>query len=63
MTDTRDMLQQAQKLVVMLFQNAEMKPPPLYARSKDKFEIMHPKHYCGGPDELETFLGTLRSNF
>ena len=59
----RDMLEQQRKLVVILFQNAEMKPPPSSARSKDKFEITHPKHYYEGPGELETFLGTLRSNF
>ena len=63
MADMRDMLEQQRKLVAILFQNAEMKPPTPRAKSKDKFEITHPKRYCGGPRELETFLGTLRSNF
>jgi hypothetical protein len=63
MADMRDMLEQQRKLVAILFQNAEMKPPTSRAKSKDKFEITHPKRFCGGPRELETFLGTLRSNF
>jgi len=31
--------------------------------SKDKFEMARPKSYCGGARELETYLGSLRSNF
>jgi hypothetical protein len=63
MADMRDMLEQQRKLIAILFQNAEMKPPTPRTKSKDKFEITHPKRYCGGPRELETVLSTLRSNF
>jgi len=59
----QDLMEQQQKLVAILSQITEMKPPPSSARSKDKFEITHPKRYCCGPGKLETFLGTHRSNF
>jgi hypothetical protein len=59
----RDMLEQQRKLIAIHFQNAELKPPTARTKLKDQFEITHPKRYCGGPHELETFLGTLRSNF
>jgi hypothetical protein len=62
--DMRDMLEQQRKLVPLLFQNAEMKSKvPTSSKAKDKFKVTHPKHYCGGARELETFLGSHRSNF
>jgi len=62
--DMRHMLEQQRKLVELLFQNAEMKPKdPESPNPKDKFKVTHPKRYCGGARELETFLGSLRSNF
>jgi len=64
MADTRDMLKQQRKLVELLFQNAEMKSQdPTSSNGKDKLKVTHPKCYCGGARELETFLGSLRSNF
>jgi len=59
----RDMLKQQRKLVAILLQNAEIKPPTPRPKLKDKYKITHRKRYCGGPRELEAFLGTLRSNF
>jgi len=63
MAHMQDMPEQQWKLVAILFQNTVMKPPPSSVRSKDKFEITHPKRYCGGPGKLGSVLGTLRSNF
>jgi hypothetical protein len=64
MADMRDMLEQQRKLDELLFQNAEMKPKdPESPNPKDKFKVTHPKRYCGVARELETFLGSLRSNF
>jgi len=64
MADMRDMLEQQQKLVELLFQNAEMKPnDPESPNPKDKFKVTHPKCYCRGVREFETFLGSLRLNF
>jgi hypothetical protein len=57
------MLEKQRKLVAILFQNAEMKPPTSNTKAKDQFEIIHPKRFCGGLYQLETILGTLRSNF
>jgi hypothetical protein len=62
MADIRDMLEQERKLLTILFQNAEMNIPTSCAKSKDKFPITHPRHFCWVPRELETFLGTLGSN-
>jgi hypothetical protein len=63
MADMQDMVEPQWKLLAILLQNAERKPPRSRAKSKNKFEITQPKLYCGGPPELKTFLGTLRSNF
>jgi hypothetical protein len=57
------MLELQWKLFGILFQYPEMKPPTSYTKSKDMFDITHPKHHCRGSRELETFLNTLRSNF
>jgi len=63
MADMRDMLEPQWKLVELLFQNAEMKvKDPESPNPKDKFKVTHPKRYCGGARELETFLGFLCSN-
>jgi len=63
MADMRDMLKQQRKLVELLFQNTEMKfKDPTSLNTKDKFKVSHPKHYCGGAQELETFRGSLRLN-
>jgi len=40
-----------------------MKPQPSSAKSKDKFDMTHPKCDCGGRGESETFPGSLRFNF
>jgi hypothetical protein len=48
MADMWDLLQQQRKLVVILFQNAQMKPPTSHGKSKEKFKITHPKRYNGG---------------
>jgi len=63
MADMADMLEQQRKHLAILFQNAEMKPPPSSAKSKETFEITHPKRNCGGRSTFETFLGTRCSNF
>jgi len=64
MADMCDMLEQQRKLIKSLLQNAEMKSKdPTSWNAKDKFKVTHPKHYCGGAQELETFLSSLRSNF
>jgi hypothetical protein len=64
MADMRDMLEQQRKLIELLIQNAEMKSKdPTPSNPKDKFKITHPNRYCGGARELETFSGSLRSNF
>jgi hypothetical protein len=64
MADMRDMLEQQRKLVELLFENAEMKSKdPTSSNATDKFKVTHPIHYCGGARELETFLGSVRSNF
>jgi hypothetical protein len=46
MADIRDMLEQERKLLTILFQNAEMNIPTSCAKSKDKFPITHPRHFC-----------------
>jgi len=64
MVDILDMLEQHRKLVELLFQNSKMKSKdPTSLNPKDKFNVTHPKRYCGGARELETFLCSLRSNF
>jgi hypothetical protein len=63
MVNMRAMLEQQQKLVVILFQNSEMNPSSSGAKSNHMFEITHPKRYCRGPRELETFFDSLCTNF
>jgi len=64
MADMQDMLEQQRMLVELLFQNADMKPnDPESPNPKDKFKVTHPKRYCGGAQELETFLSALPLNF
>jgi len=62
--DMRDMLEQQQKLVELLFQNTKMKPKnPESPNPKDKFKVTHHKRYGRGVWELKTFLGSLCWNF
>jgi len=63
MGNMRDLLEQVLKFIPILFRNAEMKPPSWSTKSNDKFEITYRKCYIGGWWEVETFLGTLHSNF
>jgi len=64
MADMWDMLEQQGKLVELLFQHSEMKPKdPESPNPKNKFNVTHSKRYCRGARELETFLGSLPSNF
>jgi len=60
MADTPVMLEQKRKLVAILLENTVMRPPSSRSESKHGFKIAHPRHYGGGPCELETFLGTVR---
>jgi len=63
MADTRDVFEQQRKLIELIFQHAEMKSKdPTTSNTKEKFKVTHPKNYCGGVWEMETLLGSLRSN-
>jgi len=61
-----EMVERQQKMIDFLFQhNTELleRRRSSTSDSKDKFKMAQPKRYCGGARELETYLGSLRSNF
>jgi len=61
-----EMVERQQKMIEFLFQhNTELleRRGSSTSDAKDKFKMAQPKRYCGGARELETYLGSLRSNF
>jgi len=63
MVNMRQILEQQQNFIVVLFRNMKMKPPPSCTKSEVKLQNLPPKWYCGGPRKLETIVGTLCTNF
>jgi len=66
MINLGEMVECQQKMINIYFQqNTELLEQHRLSTSnlKDKFKMVQPKHYCGGARELETYLGSLRSNF
>jgi len=68
------MMEQQRKLVnTVMQQNAELMEVnrelrrgsvrPESTTTKEKFKMTQPKRFCGGAQELEIFIGALRSNF
>jgi len=61
-----EMVERQQKMIKFLFEhNTKLLEPRRSSTSHvtDKFKMAQPKRYCGGDRELETYLGSLRSNF
>jgi len=60
----RATMERQERMIEFLFkQNTELLSRRESTSKNDKFDMTNPRRYCGGPRELDTFLGSLRSNF
>jgi len=54
---------QARMIEFLFQQNTELQSRRESTSKNDKFDMTYRRWYCGGTRELDTFLGSLRSNF
>jgi len=60
----RATVERQERMIEFLFQQkTELLSQRESTSKNDKFDMTHPRRYCGGARELDTFLGSLRSNF
>jgi hypothetical protein len=60
----RATVERQERMIKFLFQqNTELLSRRESTSKNDKFDMTNPRRYCGGARELDTFLGSLRSNF